>query len=61
LVAYNPLYVPPNYRGNVHFRLACKEDLAMMIKDHKFWVGVVVGVIAYYVYANHVRKGMNGA
>lgn len=32
----------------------------MMIKDHKFWVGVVVGVIAYYVYANHVRKGMGG-
>ena len=32
----------------------------MMIKDHKFWVGVVVGVIAYYVYANHVRKGLGG-
>jgi hypothetical protein len=61
LVTHNPLYVRPNSRGNVRFRLARKEDLAMMIKDHKFWVGVIVGVIAYYVYANHVCKGMGGA
>jgi hypothetical protein len=31
-----------------------------MLKDHKFWVGVVVGVIAFYVYTNHFRKGMGG-
>jgi hypothetical protein len=30
----------------------------MIIKDHKFWIGVVIGVVALYIYQNHFRKGM---
>ena len=27
-----------------------------MLKSKDFWVGVALGVIAYYVYTNHVQK-----
>jgi hypothetical protein len=31
-----------------------------MLKSRDFWVGVALGVIAYYVYTNHVKKGPGG-
>jgi hypothetical protein len=31
-----------------------------MLKSRDFWVGILVGLAAYYVYANHVKKGMGG-
>jgi hypothetical protein len=27
-----------------------------MLKDHKFWVGVIVGVALYYAYMNYAAK-----
>ena len=27
-----------------------------MLKSRDFWVGVLLGVIAYYVYTNHIQK-----
>lgn len=32
-----------------------------MLKSKDFWVGVLVGVILYYVYMNHVKKSPGGA
>jgi hypothetical protein len=32
-----------------------------MLKSRDFWVGLALGAIAYYVYANHVKKGPGGA
>lgn len=31
-----------------------------MLKSRDFYVGILVGVVAYYVYVNHVKKGMGG-
>jgi hypothetical protein len=31
-----------------------------MVKDHKFWVGFVAGIVAYLVYTNYVAKRMKG-
>jgi hypothetical protein len=28
-----------------------------MLKSRDFWVGVALGVIAFYVYQNHLKKG----
>jgi hypothetical protein len=28
-----------------------------MLKSRDFWVGLIVGVILFYVYTNHVKKG----
>ncbi len=28
-----------------------------MLKSRDFWVGVLLGVLAFYVYANHIKKG----
>jgi hypothetical protein len=28
-----------------------------MLKSRDFWVGVALGVIAFYVYQNHIKKG----
>lgn len=27
-----------------------------MIKDHRFWTGVIVGVVLYFAYTNYLRK-----
>lgn len=27
-----------------------------MLKSRDFWVGILLGVILYYVYVNHVQK-----
>jgi hypothetical protein len=32
-----------------------------MVKDHRFWVGFVVGIIAYFVYMNYVGRKTKGA
>lgn len=31
-----------------------------MIKDHRFWVGVVVGVVLYFAYMNYVGRKAKG-
>ena len=31
-----------------------------MIKDHRFWVGVIAGIVLYYVYTNYISKRMMG-
>ncbi len=28
-----------------------------MLKNKDFWVGIAVGVILFYVYQNHIKKG----
>lgn len=28
-----------------------------MLKQKDFWVGLVLGVILFYVYQNHLKKG----
>jgi hypothetical protein len=28
-----------------------------MLRDKDFWIGLLVGVLLYYLYANHVKKG----
>ena len=28
-----------------------------MLTDGKFWFGVIAGVILYYLYQNHMKKG----
>jgi len=28
-----------------------------MLKSKDFWVGIALGVLAYYLYANHMKKG----
>lgn len=28
-----------------------------MLKSRDFWVGIALGVLAYYVYMNHIKKG----
>ncbi len=28
-----------------------------MLTDKTFYVGLIVGVLLYYVYANHMKKG----
>jgi hypothetical protein len=28
-----------------------------MLKNKDFWIGLILGIILYYVYANHVSKG----
>lgn len=32
-----------------------------MIKEKDFWVGVIVGVILFYVYTNHLKGKGGGA
>jgi hypothetical protein len=32
-----------------------------MLQRKDFWVGVALGVILYYVYCNHLKKGMGGS
>ena len=34
-----------------------KEALVNMLTDHKFWIGVVVGVVGVYGYKKWVAKG----
>lgn len=31
-----------------------------MLKQKDFWIGLVVGVILFYVYQNHMKKGPTG-
>lgn len=32
-----------------------------MLRNKDFWVGIAVGVLAYYLYTNHLKgKGMGG-
>ena len=31
-----------------------------MLKSRDFWVGIALGVIGYYVYTNHIKKGPGG-
>jgi hypothetical protein len=28
-----------------------------MLKSGNFWVGIIVGVILFYLYTNHMKKG----
>jgi hypothetical protein len=28
-----------------------------MLKSRDFWVGVALGVLGFYVYTNHLKKG----
>lgn len=28
-----------------------------MLRNKDFWVGLLVGVVLYYVYTTHIRKG----
>ena len=28
-----------------------------MLRNKDFWVGLFVGVILFYVYSNHIKKG----
>jgi hypothetical protein len=28
-----------------------------MLKSRDFWVGIALGVLAFYVYTNHIKKG----
>jgi hypothetical protein len=32
-----------------------------MLKSRDFWVGVILGVVLYYVYMNHLKKGPAGS
>lgn len=32
----------------------------MMVKDHKFWVGFIVGIVAYLVWMKFAAKKMGG-
>lgn len=32
-----------------------------MLKNKDFWVGVLLGVAAYYIYMHHVKKGPAGS
>jgi len=32
-----------------------------MLRNKDFWVGLAVGVLAYYLYTNHLKKGPGGA
>lgn len=31
-----------------------------MLKSRDFWIGLVLGALAFYVYANHIKKGGPG-
>lgn len=31
-----------------------------MLKDHKFWAGVVVGALLYFVWTNYAKKKAGG-
>lgn len=31
-----------------------------MLSNKDFWVGLIVGLILYYVYQNHMKKGPTG-
>ena len=31
-----------------------------MLKDHKFWVGFIVGIVAYLVWVKFASKKMGG-
>lgn len=31
-----------------------------MLRNKDFWIGIAVGVVLYYIYANHVAKGGAG-
>lgn len=31
-----------------------------MVKDHRFWVGFVVGIVAYLVYMKFAAKKLGG-
>jgi hypothetical protein len=37
-----------------------KGRVQTMLKSRDFYIGILVGVVAYYVYCNHVKKGMGG-
>jgi hypothetical protein len=28
-----------------------------MLRNKDFWIGLLVGLLAYYLYTNHVKKG----
>lgn len=32
-----------------------------MLKSRDFWIGLVLGVVLFYVYQNHMKKGPGGA
>lgn len=32
-----------------------------MLKNRDFWVGVIIGIVLYYLYVNHLKKGPGGA
>jgi hypothetical protein len=32
-----------------------------MLKEKDFWVGVAVGILLYYLYSNHMKKGPAGS
>jgi hypothetical protein len=31
-----------------------------MLKDHRFWTGLVTGVVLYFVWTNYMRKKAGG-
>lgn len=31
-----------------------------VLKDQRFWVGFALGLVAFYVYTNHIKKGKGG-
>lgn len=30
-----------------------------MLRNKDFWVGLIIGALAFYVYQNHMKKGPN--
>lgn len=32
-----------------------------MLKNKDFWIGAILGVIVFYVYQNHFKKGQGGS
>jgi hypothetical protein len=31
-----------------------------MLKSRDFWIGIALGVLGFYVYTNHIKKGGGG-
>ncbi len=59
MVPNDPLHVRTDHCRNDHFRNPRKKAL-IMLKDHKFWAGVVVGAVLYFVWTNYAKKKAGG-